>query len=142
MSSVPQFSVLRVSRWADSLGAAGAVLCAAHCALLPIAIALLPAFASTLSAGLWLEAGFVSFATVLALVSLTQGYRHHRAYHAWLLLAPGLLALWSGVLYSPLHESVWPHAIVMSLGGMLVGVAHIANILLSQGHTHPPKHAH
>ena len=40
MAALPPFSLLNIRRWADSLGAAGAFLCALHCALLPLALLL------------------------------------------------------------------------------------------------------
>ena len=57
-------------------------------------------------------------------------------------MLPGLLILWLGVLYAPLHQSQWPHALVMTLGGTLVGLAHLANLRLNAGHMHGPSCAH
>jgi hypothetical protein len=51
-----------------------------------------------------------------------------------------LAILWIGVLYSPLHLSLWPHAIAMTLGGSLVGLAHLANLRLV--HVHDTACAH
>jgi hypothetical protein len=125
-----------LARWVDSLGMSGAALCAIHCALLPVALVLLP----VLGLGWWnsrgFEFGFVLFATLLASASLWHGYRHHRAYHAFLWLVPGLLLLWAGILVEGLHHPVVAHAITMSLGGSLVALAHLANMRLSRGHSH------
>jgi hypothetical protein len=125
-----------LARWVDSLGMSGAALCAIHCALLPVALVLLP----VLGLGWWnspaFEFGFVLFATLLASASLWHGYRHHRAYHAFLWLVPGLALLWAGILVEALHHPVVAHAITMSLGGSLVALAHLANMRLSRGHTH------
>jgi hypothetical protein len=125
-----------LARWVDSLGMSGAALCAIHCALLPVALVLLP----VLGLGFWsspgFEIGFVMFATTLAIASLWHGYRHHRAYHAFLWLVPGLVLLWCGVFVPALHEPAVAHAITMSLGGSLVALAHLANMRLSRGHTH------
>ena len=124
------------ARWIDSLGSVGATLCAVHCALLPFALALLPVLGLGFLASTGFEIGFVLFATTLAVASIWHGYRHHRAYHAMAFLAPGLIALWSGILIPVLHESALAHAISMSIGGTLVAVAHLVNMRLSQGHTH------
>jgi hypothetical protein len=51
-------------------------------------------------------------------------------------LIPGLVALWAGVLYDPLHHNAVPHAVVMTIGGLLVGVAHLVNLRLNHGHVH------
>ena len=126
----------KIARWVDSLGTAGAALCAIHCALLPVALALLPVLGLGVLASPGFEIGFVLVATTLAISSLWHGYRHHRAYHAFLWLVPGLALLWSGILVPALHHPVVAHAITMSLGGSLVALAHLANMRLSRGHTH------
>ncbi|QIL21206.1 MerC domain-containing protein [Thermomonas sp. HDW16] len=129
-------------RLLDRLGATGSLLCALHCALLPLLIALLP----TLGLGGVLderfEQAFVLFATLVGGYSVLSGYQRHRLWQALALMLPGLLILWLGVLYRPLHESVWPHALVMTLGGTLVGLAHLANLKLNAGHVHGASCAH
>ena len=122
----------------DRLGAVGSLLCAVHCALLPVAIALLPAAGlAGLSSDVF-ERAFVAFATVLGLSSIAWGYRRHRALRAVALLLPGLSVLWAGLLFQPLHESLVPHAVAMTVGGALVGFAHLANLRLHRGHVHGP----
>lgn len=119
----------------DRLGATGSLLCAVHCALVPLLIALAP----TLGAAGWLdggfEFGFVLFATGLGLYSLVTGYRRHGEVRALWLLIPGLVALWLAILFRPLHEATLPHALAMTVGGALVGLAHLANLRLNHGAT-------
>ena len=88
------------------------------------------------------EVGFVAFASLLGLFSLIWGYRRHRALRALGLLLPGLAILWLGVLYAPLHQSQLPHAVVMTLGGTLVGIGHLMNLRLNHGHVHDASCAH
>jgi hypothetical protein len=133
----PQASLL------DRVGATGSLLCAIHCALLPVLIAVLP----SLGIAAWLgqegfEAGFVVFATLLGLFTLVSGYRKHRAVRALRLLLPGLAILWFGVLYPPLHHSLFPHAVAMTLGGTLVGLGHLANLRLTAIHVHDASCMH
>jgi hypothetical protein len=125
-----------IARWVDSLGMSGAALCAIHCALLPVALDLLPVLGLGFLSSPGFELGFVLVATTLASASLWHGYRHHRAYHAFLWLVPGLILLWSGIFVPALHHPVVAHAITMSVGGSLVALAHLANMRLSRGHTH------
>lgn len=129
-------------RLLDRFGATGSLVCAIHCALLPMLIALIP----SLGVSAWLsdefELVFVVFATLLGCFSLLLGFRRHHALRALSLLVPGLLALWVGVLYAPLHHSVVPHAVVMTLGGTLVGLAHLVNLRLNHGHVHDASCAH
>jgi hypothetical protein len=129
-------------RWVDSVGSVGAMLCAVHCALLPVALVLLPVLGSGFLASPGFERGFVAFATLLATASLWHGYRGHRAYHAFALLVPGLLALWSGIGLHALHDSQLLHAIAMSIGGTLVAAAHLVNLRLSRGHCHEQACTH
>ncbi len=126
----------------DRLGATGSLLCAVHCALLPLVIALLPSLGIATWLGDDFETGFVLFATALGTFSLVWGYRRHRAARAIGLLVPGLAALWAGVLYAPLHHAVLAHAITMTLGGTLVGLAHLANLRLNHGHVHDANCVH
>jgi len=126
----------------DRLGATGSLLCAIHCALLPLLIALLPSFGIAAWLGEGFEQGFVLFATLLGLSTLVWSYRRHRVMRAIGLLLPGLAALWFGVLYAPLHHSLVPHAIVMTFGGTLVGLAHLLNLRLNHGHVHDASCAH
>ncbi|RPE77272.1 MerC domain-containing protein [Vulcaniibacterium tengchongense] len=133
---------LRPRSLLDRIGALGSLLCAAHCALLPVLIALLPSLGVSAWLGSGFEFGFVLFATALGLSSTLWGYRRHRALRALSLLVPGLAVLWLGVLYRPLHESLVPHAVAMTFGGTLVGLAHLANLRLNHGHIHDASCAH
>ena len=126
----------------DRIGATGALVCALHCALLPILIALLPTLGVAVLLAPTLELAFVLFATLFGLAVLVWSYRRHRTARALALLVPGLLVLWVGVLYPPLHHSVVPHAVAMTFGGTLVGLAHLANLRLNHGHVHDATCAH
>ncbi|CAN5601893.1 MerC domain-containing protein [soil metagenome] len=117
-------------RAADRIGFTASFLCAIHCALLPLALALLPALALRVGGWIDLDQAFVVFATVLGLGTLTLGYRRHRAFHAWALLLPGLALVWAGA-FSPLHDHSIFHAMVMTIGGLLLAGAHLLNLRLT-----------
>ena len=127
---------------ADRFGFAASMLCAIHCAALPLVLALLPSFGIGVWLGEGFEQAFVLFATLLGLFTMAWGYRRHRAVRALWLLLPGLAVLWVGVLYAPLHETLVAHAVAMTLGGTLVGLAHLANLRLNHGHVHDATCAH
>ena len=126
----------------DRLGAVGSLLCAAHCALLPLLIAALPSMGISVGLGDGFERVFVGFATLLGLFSVVWGYRRHGAVRALGLLVPGLAVLWTGILYEPLHHALIPHALAMTFGGTLVGLAHLANLRLNHGHVHDASCVH
>jgi hypothetical protein len=115
---------------ADRVGFAASFLCAIHCALWPWLLALAPAFGLELGGWIDLDQAFVVFATLLGVSTLTLGWRRHRAFHAWLLLVPGLTMIWIGA-FSPLHDHTLTHAVVMSIGGVLLALAHLVNLRLT-----------
>lgn len=106
----------------------GSLLCAVHCALLPIVFLVLPSVGLSLLLNDGVERAFVGFATLIGTVGLVRGFRAHRVALALMLLAPGLALLWGGILWPPLHEALWPHAVTMATGGGLVAVAHFLNL--------------
>ncbi len=120
----------------DRFGATGSLLCAIHCAVTPLLLAALPALGLSLWFDGSLEWVLVVFVTLLGLFSLGWSYRRHRALRALGVLVTGLAALWAGLLYPPLHAAVVPHAVVMTFGGTLVGMAHLLNLRLNHGHVH------
>jgi len=95
---------------------------------------------------LWLVVGseqvMVGFVTLLGRCSRVWGVRRHGALRARGFLIPGVVALWAGVLYDPRHHNAVPHAVVMTIGGLLVGVAHLVNLRLNHGHVHDASCAH
>ncbi len=119
-----------VLRKADRVGFAASFLCAIHCALWPWLLALAPAFGLELGGWIDLDQAFVVFATFLGVFTLTLGWRRHRAFHAWLLLVPGLALVWLGA-FSHLHDHNMTHAVVMTAGGVLLALAHLVNLRLT-----------
>ena len=140
--TTPMSPAQRSHRFLDRIGATGSIVCAIHCALLPVLIATLPSMGIAAWLGDGFERGFVIFATLLGLFTVVWGYRHHGAVRALGLLIPGLATLWSGVLYEPLHHALLPHAIAMTAGGTLVGLAHLANLRATHGHVHDANCVH
>lgn len=117
-------------RTADRVGFAASFLCAVHCALLPVALALLPAFGLKVGGWVDIDQAFVVFATLLGATTLGIGYRRHRAFRAWALLLPGLGLVWLGS-FTPLHDHGLAHAAIMTVGGFLLAAAHLMNLRLT-----------
>jgi len=115
---------------ADRIGFAASFLCAVHCALLPLALALAPTLG--LSVGGWvdIDQAVTVFATLLGTTTLAIGYRRHRAFRAWMLLLPGLALVWIGA-FSPLHDHGLLHAGLMTAGGLMIAGAHLLNLRLT-----------
>ena len=119
---------------ADRVGATASFLCALHCAALPFVLALLPALGLSFLADHSFERWFIAFATVLALTMMIRGYRRHGAPQALFLLLPGLVLLWLGGYVFDLESSGLWHALLVSLGGTAVALAHIVNLRLTNLH--------
>ncbi len=119
----------------DRIGAGGSLLCAVHCAVGPLLLAVLPTTGIGLLWSEGFEAVFTVFASLLGLTSLWIGYRRHRSLRAWPFLLAGLALLWAEQVFPELHGQTWTHAIGMTLGGSLVAAGHLVNLRL--GHRAP-----
>jgi len=106
------------------------LICAVHCALMPLALSLLPALGVGLVSDVDLDQAFVIFATLLGIATLGIGFRRHRAHHAWALLVPGLMLVWTGS-FTSMHDHSIGHALMMSAGGLFIAAAHFANLRLT-----------
>lgn len=126
----PAQSVPTALTAADRVGFATSFLCAIHCALLPVVLALAPAFGLKLGGWIDFDQAFVVFASLLGGTTLTLGYRRHRGFHAWALLLPGLALVWAAS-FTPLHDHSLTHLVMMVLGGVLLALAHLVNLRLT-----------
>ena len=115
---------------ADRLGLAASFLCAIHCALVPLILAVVPAFGLKFGGWVDIDQAFVVFATLLGISTLTLGWRRHRVFRAWALLVPGLLLVWLGT-FTSLHDHGLRHAVVMVAGGLMLAGAHLLNLRLT-----------
>jgi hypothetical protein len=132
MTAIPSPANARTpSAWVDAFGSAGALLCAIHCAALPIVLAILPVAGLGLLVSGGFERGFLVLATVLGTGSLWHGYRKHRALRAFWLLVPGLLLIGAAIWVPAFHASPAAHALAMTCGGVMISLAHWTNLRLS-----------
>jgi len=119
---------------ADRIGFAASFLCALHCALLPVLLALMPLLGTKLAGMEGIDTVFVAFVSVLGITTMTLGWRRHREWPAVLLLLAGLALLWTDSV-THLHEHTILHAVVMTLGGLSVAAAHFLNLRLTHAHS-------
>jgi len=141
MSSIVQPPPAAKRGLLDRVGATGSMICAVHCAALPVVLVLAPAFGAWFGSPTF-EVGFIAFASVLGLTSLILGYRQHRVHRALQFLLPGIALLWSAVLIDALHAGPIVHAVAMATGGSLLATAHVVNLRLSHAHSHGTACAH
>ena len=64
----------------QALGISASLICAIHCALMPLLVTSLPLFGVNLIENIWVEISLLVFAFVVGFYSLWHGYRkhHHR----------------------------------------------------------------
>jgi hypothetical protein len=115
------------SRWLprlDAFGSAASLVCALHCAFLPLAAALLPLAAVELLGNHEFEWGFVTFALLFGALVLGTGLSRTNRYRVMGLFFIAMVALLVGV---SMHGQALAHAIWMVLGGLSLGSAHALN---------------
>lgn len=115
------------SRWLprlDAFGSTAAIVCAVHCAFLPIAAVALPLTAVEVLGDHSFELGFVIFALAFGAIVLSGGVSRGRRTLILGLYAVAALLLLTGVAN---HESALQHALLMVSGGLSLGAAHAIN---------------
>ena len=109
----------------DVLGIGASLLCAVHCALLPVLITLLPLLGAHMLENEKLEYGLMASTFVLGCLALFRGYHHqHRLLLPLLLFLAGFAGLLLGHYAVP---PVWK-PVVITAGALLITIAHIWNL--------------
>ena len=127
----------RASRMAaDGLDAAALCasgLCLAHCLLLPLAIASLPALSSVLDVPERFHVWMVVIAVPVSLAALVEGALRHRSRVPLLMGIVGLSLLAAGAFIAP-ENAETPLTVA---GGVALGFAHITNWRRRRMHSTP-----
>jgi hypothetical protein len=118
--------IAAVGRRLDRAGATASLVCAIHCALMPLALTLLPLFGLAFLADERLEWTLVGASALLGITSLCLGYREHRSRRALAVLAAGLGLLAAGRIAESHQTGMWG-AVAAVMGGILVATSHLIN---------------
>lgn len=110
----------------DKAGATASLLCALHCALMPLAITLLPLVGLAFLADERVEWVLVALSAVVGITSLCLGYREHRSRQALALLAVGLGLLALGRIAEERELRPWGVPLVV-VGGLTIAGSHFLN---------------
>jgi hypothetical protein len=110
----------------DNAGMTASLLCAAHCALLPIVVTLLPLVGLSFLAHETTEWMLLGLSAALGMSSLCLGFRQHRSRRALAVLSAGLALLAGGHMVEHLEVGEFGVALVV-LGGLTVAAAHWVN---------------
>lgn len=121
----------------DALGITTSILCAIHCAILPLVVVSLPVMGINIVHNLFFEYGMICLAFVIGTWALSHGFRkHHRRYIPWLLFTGGMLLLIAKQLWHQYEFQILPFAVV------LIIAAHLLNYRLCRkpgGHGPAPS---
>ncbi len=110
----------------DRAGATASFLCAIHCALMPLVVALLPLLGLSFLASEPVEWALLAASATLGSWSLCLGFRQHRSRRVFMVLAVALALLLAGRMFHEHHFGAWG-PILMVLGGLTMMSAHLLN---------------
>ena len=100
------------------------ILCAVHCAIVPVLLTSLPLLGLGFLANPIIEWGMIIFALCIGVYAI--GLSYFRTHHKWLpmmLLVLGFLIIITGHAFI----TSWREAIVVPIGGLLIATAHFFN---------------
>ena len=111
----------------DVLGITASVLCAIHCAVLPLVLASLPGLGIKIIHNAYFEYGMILLAFLVGSWALLHGFRrHHGRLIPLLLFTGGLLLLVAKQIWHAYELRFLPFAVVLIVG------AHVLNYRLSR----------
>lgn len=115
----------------DWLGISASVICAIHCALLPLLLTSLPLFGINIIHHLGFELGMIALALVIGSYSMYHGYKkhHHR-------LTPWVLFLLGGAFL--ILKQIFPdyQFLLLIPAVALIIYAHLLNVRSCRSHNH------
>ena len=120
----------------DHAGMTASVLCAVHCAIVPLLITVLPLAGLGFLANPFVEWSMITFALFVGCYAIGSSYFriHHQALPV-LVLMFGFLVIIVGHIW--VHG--WREAIIVPMGGLLIATAHFINYRYARNCT---KHEH
>jgi hypothetical protein len=118
--------MIRKINW-DALGITASIICAIHCAILPLAVASLPILGINIIHNPVFEYGMILLAFLIGTRALWHGYRrHHRQTVPLLMFIIGLSFLVAKQVWHEYEFRLLPFAVI------LIVAAHILNFRLSR----------
>jgi hypothetical protein len=108
----------------DNIGMTASVLCAIHCAVVPLLITSLPLLGLGFLANRWIEWSMITLALFIGISAIGLSYfRTHHKLLPMCLLITGFLIIIAGHLFI----TSWREAIIVPIGGLLIATAHFFN---------------
>lgn len=101
----------------DAIGVTASVLCAIHCAVLPLVIASLPILGVNILHNALFEYGMIALAFVIGTAALWHGFtRHHHRPTPWLLFTGGMSCLIAKEIWPEYELGFLPFAVLLVVG--------------------------
>ena len=112
----------------DKIGIASSLLCAIHCAILPVLLILFPIISLSFFVSETIELFFLISSLIIGIFSICFGIRIHKNWKIFALLSSGFVILLLGKIFheSYLHNNL-SHNLFMAFGGCLVAFSHYLN---------------
>lgn len=119
-------------RLLDRLGISASLLCAVHCAILPLAMTVLPLLGVGFLAHGWFEVAMVALSVVIGVLSLGRSYRIHKQLNPIFMMIAGAVILLFNLLGHSSHNETLEalHPFIALLGGVMIISAHRVNMKL------------
>lgn len=113
-----------VSFHLDFIGFSVSILCAIHCAALPLVLSLAPLAGLHFLSNPWIEYTILFLSYSIASMGILNGYRkHHRKPLPLILVITGFVFISTGYF----SELEWMEVLFMVLGGITIAIAHFNN---------------
>src|SRR5215467_14043706 len=111
----------------DALGITTSLICAIHCAILPLILSSLPILGVNIVNNVAFEYLMIFLACAIGCFSLSHGYRkHHRNYVPVLIFIAGMLLLFAKQLWHEYQYWLLPFAVIF------IVYSHVQNFRLSR----------
>ena len=107
----------------DFIGSSASLLCALHCAALPLLLSLAPLAGLGFLRNPWIEYSVILLSLSIASYALMHGYRRHHQPRALVWVAVGFVLIGTGHLSS----AEWKEITLTSGGATMVAIAHLIN---------------
>jgi len=121
----------------DKIGISTSVICAIHCAFLPVLISMLPLLGIGFLLKGWIESMMILLSIVIAGISIGSSYKIHQKRLPLVLLIIGLVLIAIARLF--LSENLEP--LIVPVGGLTIASAHFFNWSYSGKCTHNQPHS-
>lgn len=107
----------------DFIGFSTSLLCAIHCAVLPLLISILPLAGFQFLKNPWVEFSITLLSFILASVALLRGFNTHKNKSPLVIVSLGFVLIFLGHLF----ESSRLGILLLTIGAMAIAFAHYRN---------------